>query len=179
MRKNKNPCPSWSAGTGNEIISCGATRLDAYCVRSIRIRQYGGLCLRSARLRLAYSADAFPLALRSPFAKSYPYRDHTARGSLYRNQKCYSLFLNGLIFDCVYFSTWSKSVSTAFYMSCRTKNPADWRRLFSKNIKIIRSSRLPAPDKEVFQKTVKHLHWYNTVFLILETVNTVSLLIMV
>ena len=48
-------------------------------------------------LRLAYSAFAFPLALRSPFGIAMLCRDFTARGSLKNRIKAYLLFLNGFV----------------------------------------------------------------------------------
>ncbi len=55
----------------DEKTSCGATRLGAHAP-SLRIPSYAGLLSRSAPLRLAYSAFAFPLALGCPFSATAP-----------------------------------------------------------------------------------------------------------
>ena len=72
---------------------CGATRLDA--IQRPLCAYHGGhektartiirrLLMSECLLRLAYSPNGFPLALRSPFPSSRPRRACTVRDSLYR-----------------------------------------------------------------------------------------------
>ena len=85
---------------GQDCKSCGATRLDIVkTMPTLRVPSYAGICLRSALLRLAYSAwsHAFPRALGSPFGPALFAAFPPPAALSGRECETYSLFFNGLV----------------------------------------------------------------------------------